>query len=247
MPACNLHFGLLCLRNGLVLIPENWTASVDEKEGSEVDTSHPDETASHSTSIPAAPSPPVKGQEIQKLRNFILTGISYVSLILGDYVQSLEHAQSLLSQPQLCGSLSFLGHMYAAEAMIHLGRIPEAISHLSPDHISNFSNHGSNDHVPGSTISQFPQNMTEGKTMFLVNLAVAHCLREEFDKAKKCLYQATSMIPLKDLPNEAIALAIYIELQLGNPRGALQIIKRHQLLLPGKVNDKQRRLRKSFI
>lgn len=50
----------------------------------------------------------------------------------------------------------------------------------------------------GSTANQFPQNVTEGKTMFLVNLAVAHCLREEFDKAKKCLYQvrrlATSRI-----------------------------------------------------
>ena len=35
MPACNLHFGLLCLRNGLVLIPENLTVFPNEKEQKE--------------------------------------------------------------------------------------------------------------------------------------------------------------------------------------------------------------------
>ncbi|CAB4029486.1 CCR4-NOT transcription complex subunit 10 isoform X2, partial [Paramuricea clavata] len=111
MPACNLHFGLLCLRNGLVLIPENLTAFLnekDQKESSETDGNNSDETLSHShasTSIPAAPSAPVKGQEIQQLKNSILAGISYVSLVLGDYVLSLDHAQTLLSQPKLCGSI----------------------------------------------------------------------------------------------------------------------------------------------
>ena len=249
MPACNLHFGLLCLRNGLVLIPENLTAFLSEKDSTDADGNSPEnETSSYaSTSIPAAPSAPVKGQEIQQLKNSLLAGISYVSLVLGDYVLSLEHAQTLLSQPKLCGSLSFLGHMYAGEAMIQLGRIPEAISHLSPDNISGITSLGSNDQTTGSAVSQFPQSVAEARTTFLINLAGAHCLREEFDKAKKCLYQASSLANLKDLPPQTVALAIYIELQLGNPRGALQIIKRHQLLPPGKTNDKQRKVRKSFM
>ena len=41
MPACNLHFGLLCLRNALGLIPENLTNVVnnekDQKENVEND------------------------------------------------------------------------------------------------------------------------------------------------------------------------------------------------------------------
>lgn len=32
MPACNLHFGLLCLRNALALIPENIASSANDKE-----------------------------------------------------------------------------------------------------------------------------------------------------------------------------------------------------------------------
>ena len=44
---------------------------------------------------------------------------------------------------------SFLGHMYAAEAMIQLGRIQEAISHLSPDNISGISSNGSGDQTAG--------------------------------------------------------------------------------------------------
>ncbi len=39
--------------------------------------------------------------------------------------------------------------MYAAEAMIQLGRIQEAISHLSPDNISGISNNASSDHITG--------------------------------------------------------------------------------------------------
>jgi hypothetical protein len=39
--------------------------------------------------------------------------------------------------------------MYAAEAMIRLGRIPEAISHLSPENISSISNTGANDQTTG--------------------------------------------------------------------------------------------------
>lgn len=41
MPACNLHFGLLCVRNALVLIPENIVCSnlnnEQEKEQKEKD------------------------------------------------------------------------------------------------------------------------------------------------------------------------------------------------------------------
>jgi hypothetical protein len=45
MPACNLHFGLLCLRNGLVLIPENLAAfpnEKDQKESAEADGNSPE-------------------------------------------------------------------------------------------------------------------------------------------------------------------------------------------------------------
>lgn len=44
--------------------------------------------------------------------------------------------------------------------------------------------------LPGCRVTPgFPQSLTEARATFLTNLAGAHCLREEFDKAKKFLYQ----------------------------------------------------------
>lgn len=263
MPACNLHFGLLCLRNALVLIPENFDITnlsnekekdQKEKENLDGDQSNQDVTEPPScatTNIPAAPSAPVKGQEIQQLKNCILAATSFISLVLGDFVLALEHAQNLIAQPKLSGALNFVGHLYAAEALIRLSKIPEAISHLSPENINSIStaaNNGTGDSTLGNTTCQFPQNVVEARATFLINLAGAHCLRDEYDKAKKCLYQATSLATVKELTAQAIALAIYIELQNGNTSGALEIIKKNQLLPPGnKANEKNRKLKKLFL
>ena len=48
-----------------------------------------------------------------------------------------------------CVFSSFLGHMYAAESMIQLGRIQDGISHLSPDNVSGITNNGTNDQTTG--------------------------------------------------------------------------------------------------
>lgn len=64
----------------------------------------------------------------------------------------------------------------------------------------------------------------------LFNLGSAYCLRSEYDKARKCLTQAASMMNSKEIPPEAILLGVYLELQNGNTQLALQIIKRNQLL-----------------
>ncbi|XP_046842122.1 CCR4-NOT transcription complex subunit 10-like [Xenia sp. Carnegie-2017] len=240
MPACNLHFAMLCLRNALVLIPER--ASLANGDRKQKDSSEPNGSESNSdnqdsfssTSIPAAPSAPIKGQDIQKLKNSILANLAYVTLVLGDYVLCHEHAQTLLSQPNLDGTVSFLAHLYAAEALIQLGRVSEALGHLSIDNVSDFSSNNNGDQTPGADYSSFPQTVNEAKMTFLVNLAGAHCLREDFEKAKKCLYQTSSIVQLKELPHQALMMAVYIELQLGNHNGALMILKRYQLLPPSK-------------
>uniref|UniRef100_A0A673T2Y5 CCR4-NOT transcription complex subunit 10 n=1 Tax=Suricata suricatta TaxID=37032 RepID=A0A673T2Y5_SURSU len=195
--------------------------------------------------IPAPPSSPLRKQELENLKCSILACSAYVALALGDNLMALNHAEKLLQQPKLSGSLKFLGHLYAAEALISLDRISDAITHLNPENVTDVSlGISSNEQDQGSDKGEneamessgkrapqcYPSSVTSARTVMLFNLGSAYCLRSEYDKARKCLHQAASMIPPKEVPPEAILLAVYLELQNGNAQLALQIIKRSQLL-----------------
>lgn len=268
MPACTLAFASLCLQNALLLLKsaevipvhepesvlESQLAKEDDTVSQETDASSDSGGFSRSssiqseTSIPAPPGPPVKLRELPHLRCSILVCSAYVALGLGDNVMALAHAQKLLSQSNLVGALKFLGHLYAAEALIKLNRLPEAIMHLSPENISNISitppstdntSVGTGENVDkdkesskphGCEKMNFPQSSNEARSTFLVNLAGVYSLRSEFDKARKCLQQACSLGFSKELSARVVLLAVYIELQSGNTAGALQTIKKHQVL-----------------
>ena len=87
----------------------------------------------------------------------------------------------------------------------------------------------------------YPSSVNSARTVMLFNLGSAYCLRSEYDKARKCLHQAASMIHPKEVPPEAILLAVYLELQNGNTQLALQIIKRNQLLPAVKTLSEMRK------
>ena len=72
-------------------------------------------------------------------RSSILCSLAYVSLGLGDPLSALHYSTSLLSSPQLPGGLKYLGHTYAAEALVYLDRVSEALQHLNPDSVNNIS------------------------------------------------------------------------------------------------------------
>uniref|UniRef100_A0A673BG67 CCR4-NOT transcription complex subunit 10 n=1 Tax=Sphaeramia orbicularis TaxID=375764 RepID=A0A673BG67_9TELE len=198
--------------------------------------------------LSAAPSSPLRKQEVENLRYLIfplaVTHHAYVALALGDNLMALNHAEKLLHQTKVSGSLKFLGHLYAAEALISLDRISDAIAHLNPENVSDVSmgvltseqDQGSDkgDEPVESSGKQtplcYPSSVTSARAMMLFNLGSAYCLRSEYDKARKCLHQAASMVNTKEIPPEAILLGVYLELQNGNTQLALQIIKRNQLL-----------------
>lgn len=52
-------------------------------------------------------------------------------------------------------------------------------------------------HKPGCEKMNFPQSLNEARASFLVNLAGVYSLRSEFDKARKCLQQVRTIIPLQ--------------------------------------------------
>ncbi len=56
-----------------------------------------------------------------------------MSLGLGDPLSALSYATQLLASPTQPKCLEFLGHIYSAEALVLLDRIPEALHHLNPE------------------------------------------------------------------------------------------------------------------
>ncbi|XP_053322431.1 CCR4-NOT transcription complex subunit 10 [Spea bombifrons] len=256
IPVASMEFAAICLRNALLLLPEDQQEPKQENgskannQTGNADSSGESETCSSKIHegdkfIAAPPSSPLRRQELENLRCSVLACSAYVALALGDNLMALSHADKLLQQPRLSGSLKFLGHLYAAEALISLDRISDAITHLNPENVTDVSlgvsvneqeqgsDKGENEPMEsvGKQMPQsYPSSVTIARTMMLFNLGSAYCLRSEYDKARKCLHQAASMIHPKEVPPEAILLAVYLELQNGNTQLALQIIKRNQLL-----------------
>ncbi|GAB5576981.1 CCR4-NOT transcription complex subunit 10 isoform X8 [Prionailurus iriomotensis] len=269
IPVASMEFAAICLRNALLLLPEEQQDPKQENGsknsnqlGGNTESSESGETCSSKSHdgdkfIPAPPSSPLRKQELENLKLCsILACSAYVALALGDNLMALNHADKLLQQPKLSGSLKFLGHLYAAEALISLDRISDAITHLNPENVTDVSlGISSNEQDQGSDKGEneamessgkrapqcYPSSVTSARTVMLFNLGSAYCLRSEYDKARKCLHQAASMIHPKEVPPEAILLAVYLELQNGNTQLALQIIKRNQLLPAVKTLSEMRK------
>ncbi|XP_068425672.1 CCR4-NOT transcription complex subunit 10 isoform X2 [Clinocottus analis] len=257
IPVASMEFAAICLRNALLLLPdhqqpdpktENGSKSSSQSGSTESGSENSDACSGKGQEadkfLSAAPSSPLRKQEVENLRCSILACSAYVALALGDNLMALNHAEKLLHQTKVSGSLKFLGHLYAAEALISLDRISDAIAHLNPENVSDVSmgvlpseqDQGSDkgDESVESSGRQpplcYPSSVTSARSMMLFNLGSAYCLRSEYEKARKCLQQAASMVNTKEIPPEAILLGVYLELQNGNTQLALQIIKRNQLL-----------------
>ncbi|XP_033957842.1 CCR4-NOT transcription complex subunit 10 [Pseudochaenichthys georgianus] len=256
IPVASMEFAAIGLRNALLLLPEHQQDAKTEN-GSKICSQAGSTESGNENSDPysgkgpeadkflsAAPSSPLRKQEVENLRCSILACSAYVALALGDNLMALNHADKLLHQNKVSGSLKFLGHLYAAEALISLDRISDAIGHLNPENVSDVSMGVlSSEQDQGSEKGEepveasgkqtplcYPSSVTSARAMMLFNLGSAYCLRSEYEKARKCLHQAASMVNTKEIPPEAILLAVYLELQNGNTQLALQIIKRNQLL-----------------
>uniref|UniRef100_A0A668AX59 CCR4-NOT transcription complex subunit 10 n=1 Tax=Myripristis murdjan TaxID=586833 RepID=A0A668AX59_9TELE len=253
IPVASMEFAAICLRNALLLLPEHQQQETKAENGSKSSSqSGSTESGSENSDacsgkgqeadkfLSAAPSSPLRKQEVENLRCSILACSAYVALALGDNLMALNHAEKLLHQTKVSGSLKFLGHLYAAEALISLDRISDAIAHLNPENVTDVSlgvltsEQDQGDEPVESSGKQtplcYPSSVTSARAMMLFNLGSAYCLRSEYEKARKCLHQAASMVNTKEIPPEAILLGVYLELQNGNTQLALQIIKRNQLL-----------------
>ncbi|XP_063976215.1 CCR4-NOT transcription complex subunit 10 [Diachasmimorpha longicaudata] len=256
IPQPTLEFGMLCLKNALFTLPEedqstrtfNIPVPANPSVSSAVTAGLQSSIASLASPghilgnpPPAAPTVPVTSEitavESSNLKIAILGASAYVSLCLGDYIAALEHSKSLLAIEKLPGAYRMLGNLYAAECLILMDRINEAINHLK---LENFEDLNTSISVPDAldrdktqerlinTKKWFPTSLVTAKAILRYNLAVAYATRGELDKSSETLKQVwVSKGPDCDIPIHVIMLALYIELQKGNVDIARSIVKLH--------------------
>lgn len=242
IPAATLEFGALCLRNALMLLPED-PLNVEPIQTEDVDgvKSNPEIGL-----VPAPPGNPMRASEVANLRCSILAASAYCALCLNDYTLALQHAETLLKQPRLSGAQRYLGHLYLAEASVALDRIADSIQHLNPELVTDISTNppeqkseqekvdkaDKNDkdqettEAKGSLCTWSPRDLTRAKAIMQYNLATAHAIRGEYDKAMSNLGESSNFIGTP-LPAQMYFLKLYLDLIEGRRKMAQIVIKDH--------------------
>ncbi|CAG9821316.1 unnamed protein product [Phaedon cochleariae] len=231
VPVPTLEFASLCLRNASLLVPSQ-TATPPVPLFLIPGVTPPAPPPSPGP----APSSPLDGEGVATLRNGILAASAYVALCLGDYVVALEHAKEMLEQPKLSGLHKLLAHLYAAEALVLLDKISDAIDHLNPDNITDISFELSSDK---ETVDEevmktnppprwFPNNLQTVHAVMQYNIAVAKTIRGQLDQATGILRQVWQQRGQTcKVPTHIFMLFIYIELQLGHTDVAKNLIRHY--------------------
>ncbi|CAG0882358.1 unnamed protein product [Cyprideis torosa] len=188
------------------------------------------------------PSLPLKPTDLETLRCSILCTLAFVFGRIGGYYEELKYATKLLARPNLNPIQSFLGHLYAGEALLGLDRISEAVDHFSPGHMKqplSWVNHpleekkegAENKEYQNSTKMQcnwFPRSQKAALMVLRYNCVVAFTVRGEYDKAGEELKQLWSLREATlDIPVAVIMIACYIQLMLGNVEVARKILRTH--------------------
>ncbi|GAB0100625.1 CCR4-NOT transcription complex subunit 10 [Sergentomyia squamirostris] len=204
IPTPNLEFAVLCLRNAYTVNE----FLVIEKELNEENTNV--EWNMKLEGVASHPSNPLGNVAFQQLRSSILAAFSYVLLSLGDYTLSLKYGEELLKINNLQGTHKMLGHLYCAESLIMLNKVPEAISYLDPKFLSEICANEFKSHAA----PEWKVNSLEAvQSIISYNLAVALAMKgDALELAKGVLMSCNHPI----VANHVKMLKLYIELQLGN-------------------------------
>lgn len=227
-PEPTLEFARLCLRNALTLLPDNvsTTSLTDEQEASGV----------MPELYPAGPSSPLRGTEVVSLRVSALACSAYVCLCLSDYSTALRHAETLLvAHPKIPGVYKLLGHLYAGESLISLGKVSEAIAHFDPRLVGDVTlsppAQEANQSPPLNLPSQgcYPGTTATAMQVMRYNLSVAYTLRGELEKASNLLKEVWNESN-GNMPAQVIMLAMYIQLRMGHVDIMKNIVKNNILL-----------------
>ncbi|PVD21225.1 hypothetical protein C0Q70_19396 [Pomacea canaliculata] len=245
LPSLQLEFAALCLRNAVLLLPDD---PLDSETSSTDDSSDGNKPNPEPVLVPAPPANPMRMVEVANLRCSILAASAYVALCLNDPLLALQHAENLLRQPRLSGAQRYVGNMYMAEALVALDRVADAISHLSPDTLTTADiitvppevkadpeKIDKNDKGEKEVMENLedkapypwiPRDLQKAKALMQHNLAVAHAVRGEYDKANKYLSEGSTNNGAP-LPAQMYYLKLYLDLMEGRRQMAQSVIKEH--------------------
>lgn len=189
IPSLSLEFAALCLRNAVTLL---------SNQDIPTDINAP--------LIQAPPGPPFSWKQRCELKNSVLVLQSYVLLHLQDPLSALASANELLGQPDVSNSHKAWAHIYAAEALINLDRITDAVEHLNPPMIHEL-------------VSVLPAHMRDmiGVSVW-AKAAVCHILRGDLVTARKILLQINSP--------RVLPLQMYLEICTGNIENCHAILRK---------------------
>ncbi|XP_070509637.1 CCR4-NOT transcription complex subunit 10 [Chironomus tepperi] len=213
IPSTSLEFALLCLRNALTLVNHYLQISntLDMKsvkaDTFEVFGNNWNKTLDDG--VLCNPSKPLSKAAIEKLRMHILTASSYVSLCLGDYTISLQHAKELLKMENIPDTHKMLAYLYSAESCIMLDKIPEAISFLDPKLLTELK---STDFETRSSPDWNINTLEAASAVFTYNLAVSLAIYGDYELARTTV--ALSRHPIVTF--HVKMLELYLEMQSGN-------------------------------
>lgn len=188
-------------------------------------------------------------RENQMIKQAILANIAYVELQLENPVKALAAARSLLECVDCSRIYTFLGHVYAAEALCMLNKSKEAAEHFSI-----YLSAGTNVELPfsqedceqwrmektvdseelnggqvaakNSSVENAPDinlpNPEEARAVLYANIAATLAIQGDLERAHHFLMQA---LPLLSRSTEATLTAIYVDLMLGKSQEALAKLK----------------------
>eukprot|EP01137_Pigoraptor_chileana_P017080 Opistho-2@74590 len=200
----------------------------------------------------------VRPGEFVSLRCALLTALSFVQLSLEDYGAALVSANAVTAEDGCPGQLGFLSKLYAAEALVQLGRVQEAaarLEQLRPEDADSMLDHlrqeqmqqqtATADSVSRShtvvwrddallTVRPRTQLPTAGVAL-LVNLAAAMAAKGDLDQARACIRRVavTCEAVGAPVPPHAIVMSAYIDIRRGDRVGALESIRNYRLSSSG--------------
>ena len=163
----------------------------------------------------------------------IWSNLSYIYLCQRNWEAALCYAEKILEADNKLSpaGYKFLGQLYSAEAYMNLDRINDALVLLNPKKVTDLADlsftepiqtNGNNE----NNAQESGEQQALGKAIFVINLAVAHILREEIDKAEDILEKIASHAP-KEIRYKVLSLRLYLSLSKGNVEKAKELASRY--------------------
>ncbi|CAA2994724.1 CCR4-NOT transcription complex subunit 10-like [Olea europaea subsp. europaea] len=184
-------------------------------------------------------------KENDMIKQAVFADLAYVELAMGNPLKALTIARSLLKLPHCSRIYTFLGRMYAAEALCLLNQPKEAAEHLIMYLSGNNSvelpysqedcekwrvekvmdSEESNGASPLDELQvPFFSTPIEAQGILYANYAANYALLGDIERAYQFVVKALSIIPSC---KPAILTAIYLDLKLGKAQEAVAKLKRY--------------------